>query len=144
MYYVVAINGPDALYTGKTAASLAGEIQDAGGILTVEDLQSARAELKEPIRGEAFGFEFIIPPPPSSAITIFSALKVLEGFKIPLAGSSFLGIHRQVEALKHAFALRMHLGDPGQRGAGWKIENYDEIMKDMISPEFADHLRSVT
>ena len=33
------------------------------------------------------------------------------GFEQPLAGSGSLGTHRTVEALKHAFALRMNLGE---------------------------------
>lgn len=32
------------------------------------------------------------------------------GFEQPLAGSGALGMHRLVEAMKHAFALRMNLG----------------------------------
>ena len=32
------------------------------------------------------------------------------GFRLPLAGSGSTGMQRSVEALKHAFALRMHLG----------------------------------
>lgn len=36
---------------------------------------------------------------------------VAAGFEQPLAGSGSLGTHRIVEALKHAFALRMNLGE---------------------------------
>lgn len=43
-------------------------------------------------------------------------------------------VHRQIEAIKHAFAKRMNLGDP----------DYVQIEKDvadMISPKFAQQLK---
>lgn len=49
-----------------------------------------------------------------------------------LSGS--LGIHREIEALKHAFALRMNLGDPD-------IVNVKNVVADMLSPKFAKELK---
>ncbi|KDD74433.1 gamma-glutamyltranspeptidase [Helicosporidium sp. ATCC 50920] len=37
-------------------------------------------------------------------------------YSLPLANSGSLGLHRTVEALKHAAALRLNLGDPGPPG----------------------------
>ena len=39
-------------------------------------------------------------------------LKMLAGYDLPFASSGPLGVHRMAEAMKHAFALRAHLGDP--------------------------------
>lgn len=36
------------------------------------------------------------------------------GYEQPLAGSGSVGVHRMTEALKHAFALRMSLGELGR------------------------------
>lgn len=89
-------------------------------------------------RQRVWGLDWIAAPPPSSAVTVLAALSILEGgvhwgqssacralslaedctlppcaagYERPLAGSGSLGVHRTVEALKHAFALRMSLGE---------------------------------
>lgn len=139
----VAQDGPSALYSGKYASSLAKDIKRDGGIITVKDLEDARAELKQPLKGRAFGVEFVMPPPPSSAAAVFAGLKVLEGFDLPLAGSGIVGIHRQIEALKHAFALRMSMGDPGPAGASWKVPHLDKILADISSEKYIESLRSL-
>lgn len=47
-----------------------------------------------------------------SFVILFQILKILEGFPLPLASSGPLGVHRTIEAMKHAFAMRMGIGDP--------------------------------
>ena len=49
-----------------------------------------------------------------------------------------LGTHRMVEALKHAFAMRMNLGDPD-----W-VANVTAVLDDMLSPAFNEQLRAMT
>jgi len=142
-FLTVAKQGPDALYKGEYASLLAKDIKKAGGIITVQDLRDASAVLRQPLTGEAFGVEFLLPPPPSSAVTVFLALKVLEGYHYPLAGSGSMGIHRQVEALKHAFALRMSLGDPGSLNSSWSIPNFEEIVGDMMNCTLCESLRDL-
>lgn len=51
-----------------------------------------------------------------------------------MEGPSSLVIHRQIEALKHAFAVRMNLGDPDFT----KVKN---AVNDMLSTEFAKQLK---
>lgn len=58
--------------------------------------------------------------------------------RLPAAGT--LGTHRMVEAMKHAFALRMSLGDPGP-DANQPFVNVTDVLDAMLSPEFADSLR---
>lgn len=43
-------------------------------------------------------------------------------------------IHRTIEALKHAFAVRMNLGDPD-------FVNVKNVVNDMLSTEFAKQLK---
>ena len=140
----VAKEGPDVLYTGKYAAQFASDIQEAGGIITIEDLDAAQAVVKEPLRTRVMGVDVIGPPPPSSAATIMTALLVLGGYDLPLAGSGSLGIHRAAEAMKHAFALRMSLGDPGSSsGESSLVPHLKELLADMQSSEYADSLREM-
>ena len=134
----VAAHGPDVLYSGKYAKQLVEDIQTAGGIISTEDLKAADAVVKQPLRIHCMGVDVIGPPPPSSASTIMTALLILAGYDLPLAGSGALGIHRTAEALKHAFALRMSLGDVGF------VPDLDELLQDMLSTDFADELRGMT
>jgi len=114
----ISERGPDALYTGETAAGLAKDISDSGGLVTEADLAAAAVRSREPVRVSVFGSEILVPPPPSSGVSILLALRILEGFREPLAGLGPIGEHRALEAMKHAFAVRMHLGDDhGQQEA---------------------------
>jgi hypothetical protein len=62
------------------------------------------------------GYEVLGAPPPSSGgATVIQILKTLSAFDMPLAALGALGTHRIAEAFKHAFAMRMSLGDPDVR-----------------------------
>lgn len=50
------------------------------------------------------------------------------------AANGDLGLHRLIEALKHMFAIRMNLGDPG-------FVNVNSYIVDMLSPEFAKKIQ---
>lgn len=99
--------------------------------------------MKEPIRAHVMGADFIAPPPPSSAATVIAALQVLSGYDLPLAGSGVVGVHRLVEAMKHAFALRMSLGDPGPDPDVPFVPELKDVLSDMLSPEYTESLRLV-
>ena len=111
----IAARGPRAFYEGAVAEALAKAVQEAGGILTVEDLARYRPVLREPLAGRFRGFEVLAFPPPSSGgVTLLETLNILEGFELARLGAgSSAAIHRITEALKLAFADRaVHLGDP--------------------------------
>eukprot|EP00891_Asterochloris_glomerata_P008222 jgi/Astpho2/8222/e_gw1.00122.50.1_t len=131
----IAITGPDAVYGQQAAEALAAEIQANGGIITAEDLQFAQPVVKEPLLAEVFGQTLIVPPLPSSAATIILALHILEGYVAPLGGPNSLGSHHVAEAMKHAFALRMQLGDP-------EPGTESTALMDALSPSFAAELRA--
>lgn len=59
-------------------------------------------------------------------------------FAAPFAGANALGDHHLVEAMKHAFALRMQLGDPGPDHA---FLDLDEVLSNMLSTQFASKLQ---
>jgi gamma-glutamyltranspeptidase len=61
-------------------------------------------------------------------------LNILAQYGAPSGISGPLGIHREIEALKHAFAVRMNLGDPD-------FINVTEVVSDMLSPKFAEMLK---
>ena len=61
-------------------------------------------------------------------------LNILSEYELPSGLSGTLGIHRQIEALKHVFAVRMNLGDPD-------FVNITRLLSDMLSPKFARKLK---
>lgn len=63
-------------------------------------------------------------------------LNILAQYGIPSGVSGPLGVHRLVEALKHAFAVRMNLGDPDF------VPDVTEVVSDMLSLKFAQDLKS--
>lgn len=75
----MAEQGPDVLYKGKYAKGLVADIQAAGGIITLDDLNQADVEIKSALKGNTMGVDVLLAPPPSSAATVFTALNVLSG-----------------------------------------------------------------
>ena len=111
----IAAAGPDGFYRGRTAALLAREMADHGGLITEADLAAYEPRVREPVRGTYRGYEIVSMPPPSSGgITLVQMLNVLEGYDLQAAGyGSALNVHRIAEAMRRGFADRArHLGDP--------------------------------
>ena len=111
----VAGDGPAGFYRGRTAALIAHEMSERGGLVTEADLAAYEPKTRAPIRGTYRGYEVVSMPPPSSGgITLIQMLNVLEGYDLRAAGhGSALNVHRITEAMRRGFADRArHLGDP--------------------------------
>ena len=131
--------GAEALYRGQRAAQLARDIQQAGGIVTQADLENYRATLRTPVVAhDISGFSIVgVPPPSSGGATIVGAARYLAGFTTPLASfSDTLSAHRTVEALKHAFAIRMSLSDPN-----FNSETVQNATNDLLKGTYMEELR---
>ncbi|KAL5555911.1 hypothetical protein UlMin_038147 [Ulmus minor] len=74
--------GLEIFYNGTVGLDLVRDIKKAGGILTMKDLQT------------------------------YQMLNILAQYRLPSGVTGSLGVHRKIEALKHAYAVRMNLGDP--------------------------------
>ena len=112
---LIAAEGPDGFYRGRTAALVAEEMAEHGGLITEADLAAYEPRVREPIRGDYRGYEILSMPPPSSGgITLVQMLNVLEGYDLRAAGyGSAHNVHRIAEAMRRGFADRArHLGDP--------------------------------
>jgi gamma-glutamyltranspeptidase/glutathione hydrolase len=111
----IAADGPGAFYGGPIAEKIVAEVGRAGGNLTVDDFESYRAVLREPVRGTYRGYEIVSMPPPSSGgVHIIQILNTLEDVPIgELGPESAETIHQMAEAMKYAYADRSeYLGDP--------------------------------
>ncbi|KAJ0252431.1 hypothetical protein HA466_0132240 [Hirschfeldia incana] len=132
----IAEHGPKAFYNGTVGADLANDILKAGGIITLKDLQSYRVKVRKPLSANILGYELLGMPPPSSGGTaMMLVLNILSQYGIPSGVSGPLCVHRLIEALKHAFAVRMNLADPD-------FVDVTKVVSDMMSPEFAKDLKT--
>jgi gamma-glutamyltranspeptidase / glutathione hydrolase len=87
----------------------------AGGIITLDDLKSYQAVLREPVRGSYRGYEIVSMPLPSSGGTVLlESLNILEGFPLgEIKQGSAPSLHLMIEAMKRSYADRArYLGDP--------------------------------
>ncbi|XP_060215525.1 glutathione hydrolase 1-like [Lycium barbarum] len=122
-------------YNGLIGVKLIKDIRKSGGILTMEDLQQYQVRIREPIAADVMGFKILgMPPPSSGGVAMVLILNILAQYGTPMEGPSPLMIHRQIESLKHAFAVRMNLGDPD-------FVNIRSVTNDMLSTEFAKQLK---
>jgi len=111
----IAAGGPAVFYGGWIARDLAQAARDAGGLMTLQDLQRYSIKLRAALVGRYRGHTvFTMPPPSSGGVTLLETLNILEPHKLKKLGhNSSAHLHLVVEALKHAFADRArHLGDP--------------------------------
>jgi len=111
----IARLGAKDFYEGETAALLAKDMKENGGLITLEDLKSYRVIERKPLTGKYRGYDLITAPPPSSGgVGILQMLAVLEGTGFEKAGAgSAAAVHYIAEAMRHFFADRSQdLGDP--------------------------------
>uniref|UniRef100_A0AAY4C2Z1 Gamma-glutamyltransferase 5a n=1 Tax=Denticeps clupeoides TaxID=299321 RepID=A0AAY4C2Z1_9TELE len=100
---VIAEKGADAFYTGEIARSLISDIKDAGGILSLEDLNSFEVSVTSAWKVPLGDFDIFI-------------LNTMRGYNLSsesLRGKQkTLTFHRYVETCKFANGLKKFLRDP--------------------------------
>jgi gamma-glutamyltranspeptidase / glutathione hydrolase len=107
--------GAKDFYEGETARILARDMQEHGGLITLEDLKAYRTIERQPMTGAYRGYEIVTSPPPSSGgVGILEMLGMLDGTGYEKAGAgSATSVHYMAEAMRRYFADRSeHLGDP--------------------------------
>tara|TARA_Y100000994_G_scaffold43480_2_gene33995 strand:+ start:227 stop:1981 length:1755 start_codon:yes stop_codon:yes gene_type:complete len=104
----IAADGHDGFYSGETAELLVAEMERAGGLITMEDLQRYQARERTPVHGSYRGYDVISMPPPSSGgIAIVQMLNILEGFDLNEMGHNSADyIHHLTEAMRRAYRDR--------------------------------------
>lgn len=112
---LIAEKGTKGFYEGETAVKIVNAVQDAGGIMTLDDLKHYKVVEREPVRGEYRGYQVVSMPPPSSGgVHIIQMLNVLQQFPIDKLGhNTAQTIHLMAETMKYAYSDRSeYLGDP--------------------------------
>ncbi len=111
----IAKDGARGFYQGITANRISQAVQDAGGILTQDDLKRYQARERRPVFGSYRGYQVVSMPPPSSGgVHIIQLLNMLELYPITEMGhNSASSIHVMAESMRRAYADRsLYLGDP--------------------------------
>ncbi|XP_072046842.1 glutathione hydrolase 1 proenzyme-like [Amphiura filiformis] len=139
----IAENGGDYFYN-EMADDIVRDIEDAGGIITREDLRQYNVRRRNPISITLNGgFKVYTPPPPSSGVVVSLIFNILDGFfgSSPDADNYFkeqslLGLtyHRLVEAFKFGFGQRGNLADSS-------FVNVYDVVNRLTSRRTADEIR---
>lgn len=109
---MIAEHGSAYLYN-TMASTIAKEIQDAGGIITDEDIRSYTPNITQPVIGEIAGYTYYGASGSSSGgAAVLGILQYMFSFSEPLVSQGLVYYHRLAEAMKHIFAIRMSLADP--------------------------------
>ncbi len=111
----IAVNGRDEFYKGETAQKLAGFIEEKGGYIRMEDLESYEAVWRQPVIFKYRDLRIISMSPPSSGgVTMNQILKMIEPYEMSGFGhNSEKSIQVFTEAARRAYADRnYYLGDP--------------------------------
>ncbi len=130
---LIADGGADGFYRGKIAEQIVAEMRRGGGVISLDDLGSYEAKVREPIHGTFRGYDVFGPPPPSSGgICLVEMLNVLETFDLRSAGrDSPRTAHLMIEAMRRAYRDRAaHLGD----------SDFVEIPPHLTTKEYATKL----
>ncbi|MCE9533093.1 MAG: gamma-glutamyltransferase [Planctomycetes bacterium] len=111
----IAVEGPNAFYTGLLAELLEKEMKTGGGFITKDDLAGYKANERVPIHGSYRGHDVYGASPPSSGGTcLVQMLNIMENFDVKKHERySPETIHLMAEASRRAFCDRARwLGDP--------------------------------
>ena len=128
--------GRDDFYKGETGRIMAQAMQDAGGVMSYEDLSTYQGSIEEAATTSFHGFDVYKCGPWSQGPVLLQSLNILEGFDLVAMGyNSAEYIHTVIEAMKLAYDDRnAHYGDP----------NFETIpMKGLLSKEYASARRAL-
>lgn len=70
---------PDSFYSGELAKSIVKDIQDGGGIITLEDLKNYTAKVRTPLSDTMGDLRWYTNPPPGSGAVLSMILNILKG-----------------------------------------------------------------
>lgn len=110
----VAEEGAGVLRDGAIAREIDQAMRDAGGFLTLRDMEKSEAEWWEPIRIAYRNVEVVTASPPANAFDALVRLGIMSRFDVKALGhNTSRYLHRFAEVTKHGFWVRLRwAGDP--------------------------------
>lgn len=129
---MIAERGPEVFYEGELGAAMIEELTTEEGFITIDDLSSYSAEIRQPISTEAFDWKVESNPPPAVGGAVLTHMLALLGeteLSDPTARLSAI-----VEAQRASTGYRHErYDDPGDI-AGALEEAMTELKRSMRSP----------
>ncbi|KAJ4439560.1 hypothetical protein ANN_07687 [Periplaneta americana] len=108
---IIRDGGASVLYNGTLTDRFVKDIQDLGGIITIEDMNEYRVKWSEPIEATLTNnIKMYTVPPPGSGALLALALNILED--VMPAKDNVTTYQRITEAFKYTYGKRTQLGDP--------------------------------
>lgn len=113
-YRRIADHGADDFYAGDVAARIVLDMQEHGGLLSMDDLTASMPEENPPLWGTYRGYAVATNNPPGGGIQLLEMLNILEHFDLRALGHNSPEYIRVVaEAMKIATADKdAKVGDP--------------------------------
>ncbi|TFG28927.1 gamma-glutamyltransferase [Candidatus Thorarchaeota archaeon] len=126
----VATEGLQTFYSGKIAESIVNLVQEYGGFLTLEDLETHKTEETTPISTKYRGMDVFEHPPNGQGFAALIMLNLMEEFDIPMMPAlSTQRLHLMIESKKLAY------GDLHQHNADMAF--YEVPLKKLLSKSYA-------
>jgi gamma-glutamyltranspeptidase/glutathione hydrolase len=133
----IALEGPDAFYTGPMAEATIRALQAQNGIMTLEDLANYTVAIRQPSTITYRDYKLTACSAPSGGEVALSILKTMEGYTSVGDPSNInLTTHRLDESMRFAYGMRAELGDPSF------LDGIDAYQTAMVSAETASEVRS--
>ena len=132
--FKISKKGNDIFYKGEIAEWISEESLSNGGLITIEDMASYEAKLREPIETSYRGYRVVtMPPAASGGLVLLQSLNILENFDLKKSGhNSAKTVHLLSEAMQRAYADRAEYhGDP---------DFYAVPVKQMLDKEYSSDL----
>lgn len=133
---LIAEGGKDAYYRGAIGRAVVDALQQAGGVMTRDDLATHESTWVEPISTTYRGVRVWECPPNGQGLAALIALNIIEGFD--LKGMAPLGVERMhllIEAMRIAFAdTAWYVADPAVAPAP---------LEQLISKQYANARREL-
>jgi gamma-glutamyltranspeptidase/glutathione hydrolase len=111
---LISAQGPDAMYRGEIAKTIAAFMEKEGGLVTSADLAKHHSDWVEPIETTFHGYRVLALPPSSQGLAMLMQLNAAERLNLAALGhNSAEYIHNLVQIKKAVFAERdRYVADP--------------------------------
>ncbi len=114
-FEAIAKDGKEAFYRGDLARRIAAVVQEAGGVMTPEDLAAHHSTWDQPISTLYRGVQLWECPPNGQGIVALLTLNLLAERTLPDDGLSTDRLHVLIESLRLAFAdAQRYVADPSK------------------------------
>ena len=132
--FKIGKKGSEIFYKGEIAKWISEESLSSGGLITMEDMASYKAKLREPIETSYRGYRVVtMPPAASGGLVLLQTLNILENFDLKELGhNSAKTVHLLSESMQRAYADRAaYHGDP---------DYYEVPVKQMLNRQYSKDL----